>query len=126
MTVSSLQIELRSMRFYAYHGVMEQERRVGGQFTVDLTLTLDSAASAAVELDDLAATVNYAEAYDVVRNIMETPSALIEHVAGRILRALFDTFPLIASATVTVCKDAPPIPGFDGKGCAVTLKGISG
>lgn len=111
------------MRFYAYHGVLEQERRVGGQFTVDLTLTLSPASCAAVEHDDLSATVNYAEAYDVVRRVMAEPSALIEHVAGRILRALFASFPLIASATVTVCKDAPPIPGFDGKGCAVTLTG---
>lgn len=32
-------IELEKMRFYAYHGVMPQETKVGNDFVVDLILT---------------------------------------------------------------------------------------
>lgn len=34
-------IELKSMRFYAYHGVDPQETRVGNWFIVDLMVTVD-------------------------------------------------------------------------------------
>ena len=34
-------IELKSMRFYAYHGVDPQETRVGNWFIVDLVVTVD-------------------------------------------------------------------------------------
>ena len=79
-------IELREMRFYAHHGVGEQETVVGNWFTVDLTL--EAPLEGAVESDDLSATINYAEAYEVVKAEMAVPSKLIEHVAGRIMRAL--------------------------------------
>ena len=32
-------IELKEMRFYAYHGVMPQETKVGNNFVVNLILT---------------------------------------------------------------------------------------
>lgn len=125
MTITQLDIRLEGLRFYAYHGVLPQERKVGGRYTVDLVLTLpapvDGAPTcAAVCADDLAGTVNYAEVYDVVRREMETPSALLEHAAGRILRAVFDAFPLVAKAVVALRKDTPPM-GAACDGCAVTL-----
>lgn len=119
MRLSQCDIQLRGLRFYAYHGVLEQERRVGGDYTLDLVLTL-SDASRAIFHDDLAGTVNYAEVYALVEREMAQPSALIECVAGRILQALFDAFPLVASATVTLCKVNPPM-GADTRGCAVSI-----
>lgn len=125
MTITLFDIRLEGLRFYAYHGVLPQERKVGGRYTVDLVLTLPApvegvATCAAVERDDLAGTVNYAEVYDVVRREMELPSALLEHAAGRILRAVFDAFPLVEKAVVTLRKDTPPM-GAACNGCAVTL-----
>lgn len=102
-------IELKEMRFYAYHGVMPQERRVGNRFVVDLTLT--APLSQAVESDDLGDTINYAEVYAAVKEQMEIPSQLIEHVAGRILRALKERFPQLTAATVRLAKLNPPFGG---------------
>lgn len=125
MTITQFDIRLEGLRFYAYHGVLPQERKVGGRYTVDLVLTLpapvaDAATVAAIAADDLAGTVNYAEVYAVVRREMETPSYLLEHVAGRILHAVFDAFPLVEKASVTLRKDTPPM-GAACNGCAVTL-----
>ena len=39
---------------------------------------------------------------------MATPSQLLEHVAGRIIRALSTRFPQIEGGTVTVAKLTPP------------------
>ena len=44
-------IELENLRFYAYHGAMEQERVVGNYFEVSITIKIDVIQSA--ELDRL-------------------------------------------------------------------------
>lgn len=119
MTISQCDIRLEGLRFYAFHGVLEQERRVGGDYTLDLILTL-SDADAAIFQDDLSGTVNYAEVYELVKREMATPSALLEHVAGRILAALFEAFPKVAAATVKLRKDNPPM-GATCDGCSVVL-----
>ena len=119
MTITNCEIRLEGLRFYAFHGVMEQERIVGGDYTVDLRLQLTDASSAICH-DELSGTVNYAEAYEVVRREMGVPSALLEHVAGRILSAIFARFPLVASAEVCLRKVNPPM-GADCNGCSVTL-----
>ena len=54
-------IELEKMRFYAYHGVMPQETKVGNDFVVDLILT--APLEQAVKSDELDDTINYAAVY---------------------------------------------------------------
>ena len=120
MQLLSTTVTLDDIRCYAYHGVLDQERIVGGDYTVSLRLTL-SDASQAVWHDQLEGTVNYAEAYELVRRVMSQPSALLEHVAGRLLQALFDTFPLVAEAEVQVRKVNPPM-GADCNGASVVLR----
>ena len=99
-------ITLERMHFYAHHGVLPQERRVGNDFEVTLRLCYPIAD--ATVSDNLADTLNYAEVYDIVAAEMATPSQLLEHVAGRIIRSLQARFPLITSGTVTVTKLTPP------------------
>ncbi|MDR2969940.1 MAG: dihydroneopterin aldolase [Tannerellaceae bacterium] len=102
-------IELRQMKFYAFHGVGEQERIVGNNFTVDVLLA--TSLEQAVRSDNLADTVDYAEVYSVVRQEMNVPSRLLEHVGGRILSALKHRFPQLESIEVKVSKQAPPFGG---------------
>lgn len=102
-------IELRRMKFYAFHGVGEQERVVGNNFTVDVLLT--ASLEQAVRSDNLADTINYADVYSTVRQEMSVPSRLLEHVAGRILSALKHRFPQLKSIEVKVTKQAPPFGG---------------
>ena len=117
MHLQSTEILLRDLRFYARHGVLEQERTVGNAYTVNLTLRL-SDTGAAVFDDRLDSTISYAEVYTLVREEMHTPSSLLEHVAGRILRRLFETFDLLEHAVVEVCKDNPPMSAHTAGCCA--------
>ncbi|GHT34337.1 7,8-dihydroneopterin aldolase [Bacteroidia bacterium] len=112
-------IELRNMKFYAYHGVLPQERLVGNHFVVNLILTapLDEAVSS----DDPARTINYATVYTLVADEMNTPSKLLEHVAGRILRSLRTHFPQITEIEVSLAKLNPPL-GGDVHSAVVILK----
>lgn len=118
MKVESGYIWLRDLRFYAFHGVMEQETRVGGWFT--LTLRVGSDVERALETDDVADALNYAELYEVARREMEVPSHLIEHVAGRIGKAVFQTFPQASAVDLWLRKDNPPM-GADCSGAEVEL-----
>ena len=99
-------ITLQQMRFHAHHGVMPQERQVGNDFEV--TVSLQYPLGKAAMSDDLADTLNYAEVYATVAAEMAMPSQLLEHVAGRIIRALRTRFPLIEGGTVAVSKLTPP------------------
>lgn len=111
-------IEMKSMKFYAYHGVLEQERQVGNTFWVDLTLTAPLAQ--AVASDRLEDTINYAEVYELTKREMAVPSKLLEHVAGRICQALLQRFPQIEQVEIRVTKPNPPF-GGDLESAAVCL-----
>ena len=119
MKLTETAIRLRRMAFYAYHGVLDQERAVGGEYWVDLTLYPDNI-SLAVQDDRLDGTVNYAEAYEIVRREMAQPSALLEHVGGRIARSLFAAFGSLQRIEVEVCKVNPPM-GAACQGASVKL-----
>jgi len=111
-------IELKNMKFYAFHGVAEQERIVGNHFVVDLLLT--APLEPAVESDQLSDTINYAEVYAVVKREMSIPSLLLEHVAGRIMKNLKAQFPLLTTIEIRLAKLTPPF-GGDVESAAVIL-----
>ncbi len=99
-------ITLRRMRFFARHGVGEQERAVGNRFEV--TLSVRCPMDKALTDDNLSGTVNYAELYDTVEKEMAIPSQLLENVAWRIAQAVKREYPQIEGGTVTVTKVTPP------------------
>ena len=114
-------IVLRDIKIFAHHGVLPQERAVGACFYVSLRLETDL--SRAVESDDLADTVSYAEVYELVKQQMAIPSALLEHVAGRIARALFTAFPTIARVHIELYKENPPMGADCGRvGVELTIE----
>ena len=118
MRIESGYIFLRDLRFHAFHGVMPQERKVGGDFLVSLRMGYDI--SKAMRTDEVSDTLNYAEVYALVRKEMEQPSALLERVAGRIAEALFASDPKILSIDLWLTKVNPPM-GADCQGAGVEL-----
>ncbi len=118
MRIENSYIALREVRFHAFHGVMPQERKVGADFTVSLRVGVDL--SLAVESDMVEDTLNYATLYEVVKQEMAIPSQLLEHVAGRIGRAVFSRFPQVESVDVVLTKLNPPM-GADCEGASVEL-----
>lgn len=111
-------IFLDQVKFFARHGVAEQETVVGNTFIIDLKLEVDF--SRAFQTDDLEHTVSYAGIYETVKQEMEIPSKLLEHVAGRIVRSLFGRFPEIGKIELKLTKQNPPM-GADLLGAGVLL-----
>ncbi len=100
-------IEINKLRIYAHHGVLDQENRVGNDFLVSLKVYYPI--SRAMVNDNLTGTMNYAEAIEIIKNVMKTPSHLIENVIERIRIALLNRFPLIEGGTIKIEKLSPPI-----------------
>ena len=98
---------LHRMEYYGYHGVFEEERKLGQRYYVDLELQMDL--REAGEQDDLTKTVNYAEIHYLVKDIVETKSfQLIEALGENIASSLLDTYTSINALTVKVTKPHPP------------------
>ena len=91
MKLQNSYIFIDRMRLHAFHGVMEQERRVGADFEISLRVQYNI--TRAMESDDVADTLNYAELCQLVSGQMSQPSQLLEHVAGRVAHAVLDAFP---------------------------------
>lgn len=106
------QIRIEQMEFYSFHGCFEEERIVGNRFIVDLTMETDM--SLACKTDRIDDALNYQTAYDLVKREMKTNSYLLEHIACRILDALFQNFPQLGKASVKVSKMNPPMGGKIG------------
>ena len=113
------EITLHRLRFHAYHGVLPQERIVGNDYEVTIVMHCDIMAAALS--DDVADTINYAEAYQVVSDVMNTPCNLLERVAWLIADALLSRFPSLEAADVSVTKLNPPM-GAHCDGAEVGIK----
>ena len=111
-------ITLSGMEFFAYHGCFAEEQIIGNKFIVDLEFFAST--ENAEKNDDLTKTVNYQKVYEMVKAEMEIKSKLLEHVAKRVLDALYKGFPSIGGSKITVSKLNPPVGGKVGR-VSITL-----
>ncbi|WP_452599010.1 dihydroneopterin aldolase [Pontimicrobium sp. MEBiC01747] len=102
-------IKVENIRVYAYHGCLKEETKIGSDYRVDVKVKADLQKSATT--DNLNDTVDYVLLNKIVVEEMAIPSALLEHVAQRILDRIFTEGKLVSLATVTVSKINPPIGG---------------
>ncbi len=102
-------IIIEDIEAYGYHGHMPEERKIGGRFLVNIEL--DTALNEACESDKLKDTFDYQEAFKIVRDEMNIPSSLLEHVANRIANRLLNASSLIWAVKVRVSKMNPPFGG---------------
>lgn len=107
-------MHMTRMQFYGNHGVFSEENKLGQRFYVDLVLSLDL--SAAGRSDDLDKTVNYAEIYERVKNIVQGRTfRLIEALAENIASDVLHQYTIVNDVTVRVTKPHPPFDiHFDG------------
>ncbi|MBR1769395.1 MAG: dihydroneopterin aldolase [Bacteroidales bacterium] len=102
-------ISIKNMEFYAFHGCFEQERKIGTHFSVDISFDCDS--TLAEQTDRVEDTVDYSKVYLTVKEEMEKPSHLLEHVARRIINRVKECFPSVRDIQVEVKKLNPPVGG---------------
>lgn len=102
-------IEVNGIKLYAYHGCLEEEGKIGGHYTVDVTMKTNF--SKAAELDDLSQTIDYVQVNQIVTEEMAIRSKLIEHVGQRIVNRIQQEVQRLEALRVKVVKICPPING---------------
>src|SRR4051812_22832811 len=102
-------INIEGIKLYAYHGCLEEEAKIGGNYIVDVHMTTDF--SEAIETDDLLKTIDYCAVYEIAKKEMAVRSKLIEQVAGRIAKRLRAELPGILTLHVILTKLLPPMNG---------------
>ena len=112
-------IEVTGIRGWGHHGVLPQEKELGQQFAVDITLWLDTAPAG--RADRLDRTVSYAEIVTEVSEEITTGAhdlieTLAERIAARVLEGRGK--PLVRRVGVVVHQPAAPVgrPGGDVRG----------
>ncbi|MGC8748836.1 MAG: dihydroneopterin aldolase [Candidatus Kapaibacteriota bacterium] len=101
-------LSIKGAQFYAYHGVKQEEKELGGRYEVDLDMWYD--ASQAIVKDSVAYALNYEEAMNCIEEAIADDSFnLIETIASTILDTVFDKFPNLIKATIRIRKMNVPI-----------------
>lgn len=102
-------INIEGIKLYGYHGCLEEEGRIGGNYIVDVHLTTNFISSAME--DDLLKTIDYCDIYEIAKTEMAIRSKLIEQVCMRIFNAIKTKFPQTEKLHVRVTKLLPPMNG---------------
>ncbi|MFN3483647.1 MAG: dihydroneopterin aldolase [Rhabdaerophilum calidifontis] len=96
-------IAIRRIGVFAYHGVYEEESRLGQRFYISLEAMLDLAPAG--KADDLELSISYADLAQLVQEIaVANRFRTIEGLAEAIAAALLRDFPRIDTIEVTVEK----------------------
>lgn len=113
-------IIIEDLEVYAYHGIAEEEKKLGQLFIVSLQISIDL--EAAARTGNLNSSVNYAEVCDMVKTVLQSEKYdLIETAAIKIIEGVFAKF--LNSLEVKILLKKPWAPmGHHLKYAAVELE----
>lgn len=104
-------LSVKGVKFFAYHGVKQSEKEIGGKYEVDLDLFYD--ATSAIINDDVKYAINYEEAIDTVSDVISEESYnLIETLASEIANMLMEKYTHLQIATVRIRKISVPLRNY--------------
>lgn len=102
-------VTVKGIRAYAYHGCLDEETAIGGEFLIDVVV--DCMFKDAAEKDDLSLTVDYVEINQIVEEEMAKSAKLIETIGYNIVGRVKKINHTIKSVFVEIKKINPPING---------------
>jgi 7,8-dihydroneopterin aldolase/epimerase/oxygenase len=119
----SQKIEIRGLRVYGFHGVLDFEREDGQYFVIDAKIWVDS--DRAENSDLIEDTVSYAEIAELIaKNVRQDPVNLLETLAKRLADlVLIVSQPHAKKVKIKVSKpDAPIQLYFDDVSVTATVR----
>lgn len=103
-------IRMKNCAFFARHGLLDEEERLGQRFYVDAVMHVEP--SKPLEADSMDATVDYGVAFQVIEELVTgRRHFLIETLAHEVAKALAERFPQIRRSEITVRKPNAPVRG---------------
>jgi dihydroneopterin aldolase len=104
-------VELKNIRFHAYHGLYAEERKSGCDYDFNLSVTWPETE----KITELGQTVNYARLHELVKEEMKHPRPLLETLLMEIAERIQAEYPVIKEICLSVAKLNPPIINFIGR-----------
>jgi dihydroneopterin aldolase len=106
--MKTVKIVLKELVFFAQHGLLEEEAKLGQRFRLDVVVELDPSLDISADTPD--STVNYVELYGTIKEIFtEQRFNMIEVAADAIAVGLLKRFAKLVSVTVEVKKPSVPV-----------------
>jgi len=102
-------IILSNIKTYSYHGCMEEEEKIGAEFSTNLKVKTDL--QKAAETDDLRYGLDYTRLNEIVMEQMQIRAKLMETVALRIIHQILGEFSIAQEVEVQITKLNPPVGG---------------
>ena len=115
---NAITVELSQLRFFAFHGLYEEEKKTGNEFEVTVRVSFKTREKVISKLQD---TVNYARLHAIVNEMMQHPEKLLETVAMKMAERIHEEFLFAEYAEIQIVKLHPPIINFTGN-VSVTYK----
>lgn len=104
-------IIMKNLAFYGYHGVLKEENMLGQKFYVDIEMYLNL--KEAGMTDHVKDTVNYAEVYGLVQEIVTKKCfCLIEALGEDIAQTILSRFDRVDEIKVQIRKPEAPVEGI--------------
>ena len=106
--MKTTKIVLKELVFFARHGLLEEEAKLGQRFRLDVVVELDPLVNLATDTPEC--TVNYAVLFETIKEIFtEQRFNMSEAAADAIAVGILDRFNKIVSVTVEVKKPSVPV-----------------
>ena len=102
------QVGLKGMLFYAFHGYYDFERRIGNQFSVDVTIDFEMDEDPKEKITN---TFNYEIILDTCKIFMKRRYRLLESLAYDIAKELKESDSIVRSVNVRIEKLNPKLSG---------------
>ena len=103
-------IHLNNCRFYAHHGLHEEEAVVGAGFEVSLFADFEEGG----KITKMQQTIDYVQLFEVVKKHFERPRQLLETLAQEIVDDVYQADPRVVKVEIHLTKLNPPIANFTG------------
>lgn len=106
-----LSIHLHQVIIHAYHGLYAEEKVLGNDFVVDLSVSYQPTKYPVTAIED---TIDYVAIYELVQKRMHIATPLLETVASEIALDILAQFSLCETVNISIQKKHPPISCFQG------------
>jgi 7,8-dihydroneopterin aldolase/epimerase/oxygenase len=104
-------IELKQLRFHAFHGLYAEEKKTGNEFEVSLAVSFESDEQIITSLDQ---SVNYARLYELISSEMRQQRDLLETFVMELAEKIHTDLPGVKNVEISIHKLHPPVARFTG------------
>ena len=106
-----LSIHLHHLIFHGHHGIYSEEKLLGSEFEVNLTVKYYPQQ---IPLHHLEKTINYVSLFELVAEKMNEPVALLETFVTELALEILRKFKVAEEVSISIKKLHPPITNFEG------------